>query len=153
MITMKHREDWSPTGFVARFSLTKPQEGVNESESAIITWGANGEPLVGVYARPNGTLTEDSTLTDASRIPNFTGIDSTLYRGAPIAAQPGWSVEITHPDETTETRPVLAWIQMGPEASPMVPGTGEYEGSIVYVGQDHDEPSHNFDTKLIPPAN
>ncbi len=154
MIKMKYSEDWSPTGFVARFRLTGSESGLHEAESAIITWGANGEPLVDVYLEEDGKVTQGKTLTDASTLPHFIGIDGALYRGAPISAQPGWSVEITHPSGAKETRPVLGWLQTtgDGEAAPMVPGTGELEGYVVYVGQEYDEPAYKFDKKLIPAA-
>lgn len=153
MMTMQYDEEWSPTGFIARLKLDSSQSRKQESGSAVVAWGAKGEPFVHLYYEQDGTTTDNGELTDASQLPHFLGIAGSLYQGVPIAAAPGWTVEITHPNRKTETRPVGAWLQQeGPEAVPMVPGTGKFEGTIVYVGQEYAEPAYKFGKKLSPPT-
>ena len=152
MITMTYNAEWSPTGFIARLKLDSSHSPKQESESAVVAWGAHGEPFVHVYCEQDGTIADNGELTDASQLPHFLGIDGSLYQGAPIAAAHGWTVEITHPSRKTETRPVAAWLQQGPEAAPMVPGSGKFEGTIVYVGQEYAEPAYKFGKKLSPPT-
>lgn len=145
-------DEWSPTGWLVRLHSTDNQSKHREIEVNVEAWGPNGEPLVGPTGE-NGRASDDArTLVDGSRLASFKHLDTSLYLGSPFAATPGWSVQIKHPDGKTEVLPVAAWMPVSDgSAAPMVAGTGEFAGSLVYVGQDAAEPSYQFATTLIPP--
>ncbi len=145
-------DPWSPTGWVARLRRTDEHGSTHETEENVQAWGPGGEPLIGGHRDAQGRYTDVGKLVDASTLPHFVALDSALYRGNPFAAAPGWSVRITHPNGATEVRAVGAWMPIvDGSAAPMVPGKGEYEGHLVYVGQEYDEPTYKFGTTLIPP--
>lgn len=149
---MSTTEDpWSPTGWIARLRYTD-KDGAGETEEQVQAWGPRGEPLIADYRNARGQHTDANTLVDASALPHFMYLDIAPYRGNPVAAAPGWSVRVTHPNGDTEVCPVGAWMPTADGTlAPMVPGRGEYAGDLVCIGKEYDEPGYKFSRALRSP--